>query len=277
MHDGRVATAYELEFVSDFWVNLHHVLYAAAWAGRTERPSMAGTLPEPLNCADGQWLAAIDYYDNNIADRHLLFDPEMHDLGIALINGEPTDILRSVAHIYQEHFWPMHDRANQAWIHAVTMRVNTLAPTVIPLLERAFVEPWPSTPVRADVVWVGIREGGYTSSHLTISSGNPNWNGAEIVFHETAHLMMNTVQRGLHAFDQLWHVVLFYVVGEAVRRAQDEPYTPYMYATGLVDRVWPQYRPVVEESWTPFLDGEIDGAAAIARTRAAAAGAETGR
>jgi hypothetical protein len=65
-HDGRVATAYQLEFVSDFWVNLHHVLYAAAWDG----PRRAA-----LNCTE--WLAAIDYYDRNIADRHLLFDEGM--------------------------------------------------------------------------------------------------------------------------------------------------------------------------------------------------------
>jgi hypothetical protein len=262
--------AYQLEFVSDFWVNLHHVLYAAAWAGRTGPRSMAGALPAPLHCPDEQWLAAIDCYDRNIADRHLLFDPEMHDLGLALIDGEPTDILRSVAPIYQQHFWAAHDRANHAWISDATTRMETLAPAVIPVLEKAFDEPWPTAPVRVDVVWVGTREGAYTSSHITISSGDPDWqqwSAAEAVFHETSHLMMDTLLREFQEYGPLWHVVLFYVVGEAVRRALHEPYTPYAYAIGLFDRAWPQYRSVVEECWTPFLDGEIDGAAAIARTR----------
>src|SRR5579875_2585759 len=97
-HHGAVI-AYQLEFVSDFWVNLHHVLYAAAWAGRTGKRSMAGPLPAPLDCTDREWLAAIDYYDRNIADRHLLFDREMQKLGKSLIKGEPTEVLKSVAPI----------------------------------------------------------------------------------------------------------------------------------------------------------------------------------
>ncbi len=63
---------HQLRFHSDLLMNLHHTLYAAAWARRPQGGTpraLAGALPAPLE-EDGlsaeerkAWTAAIDYYD----------------------------------------------------------------------------------------------------------------------------------------------------------------------------------------------------------------------
>jgi len=65
---------------SAFWPNLHHVLWAEAWARRppsAEKP--AGSLPEPLtaNLTEDErraWETAVAYYDDEVADLNLLFE-----------------------------------------------------------------------------------------------------------------------------------------------------------------------------------------------------------
>src|SRR5262245_36676552 len=69
---------------SAFWPNLHHALYAAAWARRPPRPARPGAtpLPEPLTgdlTSDERaaWDGAVDYYDRELASRDLLFGDGM--------------------------------------------------------------------------------------------------------------------------------------------------------------------------------------------------------
>jgi hypothetical protein len=57
----------------------------------------------------------------------------------------------------------------------------------------------------------------------------------------------------------LWHVVLFYTTGEAVRPVLEERdaqgYTPMLY--GIFARgTWREYRQAIESSWRPYLDGK---------------------
>src|SRR5882724_3334364 len=90
---GQVAN---LRFHSDVLLNLHHILYAAAWARRPEsgtRRALAGRLPAPLDAPLSQeeqkiWNDAVDYYDRRIADRDLLFGNGMEALKAALVAGD---------------------------------------------------------------------------------------------------------------------------------------------------------------------------------------------
>src|SRR5687767_12467348 len=74
---------------SAFWPNLHHVLWAEAWARRPpSQEKAAGALPEPLTgdlTAEERraWDAAVFYYDEEIADLHPLF--EMRSIRKAMI------------------------------------------------------------------------------------------------------------------------------------------------------------------------------------------------
>src|SRR5262245_945744 len=80
-----------LRFRSAFWVNLHHVLYAEAWARRAVPPSrsLAGVLPSPLHgevsaAERASWEHAVAYYDEELASKDLLFDEAMYEIGQAM-------------------------------------------------------------------------------------------------------------------------------------------------------------------------------------------------
>jgi hypothetical protein len=114
-------------------------------------------------------------------------------------------------------------------------------------------------------------------------AGDPDaqkWAAVETVFHEVSHLLTETLTRALdqavgeHAtvHSTLWHAVQFYLTDMAVRHELARTgidYQPYLYATGLIDRVWSRYRAPVEETRRPFLDGKTTRASTAAATLAA--------
>jgi hypothetical protein len=301
--DSSVSTVAALSFHSDMLMNLHHTLFAAAWARRPEAgtlKALAGALPGPLDAplepADrAAWDAAIDYYDRELAAKDLLFDGGMYRIKKALVAGDLEDdgiarALRSTfaaaAPVYRAHFWPSHDRVNREWIRNAGEKLQAVALDVIARLERLYGEKWFTAPVRVDVVWVGNRQGAYASNnptHVTISSGDPDltgWTSVETVFHEVSHTLVlplrNDLARALgdraSAHGVLWHVIQFYLTGAAVQevlRGRGIEYTPYLYSTGLFDRAWGQYRRPVEENWAPYVRGSVTRDEAIARTVAA--------
>ena len=66
----------------------------------------------------------------------------------------------------------------------------------------------------------------------------------------------------------IWHAALFYMVGETVKQAlaaRNVKYQPYMYASGLMDRAWPNFRKPLETHWGAFVRGEISREEAIKR------------
>jgi hypothetical protein len=297
---SNVVTVSNLEFHSDMLMNLHHTLYGAAWARRPEAGTLralAGRLPAPLDAPftpeeRRAWDAAVDYYDTQVASRDLLFGRGMLQLKTALAAGDLASpavraelraVLESVTPIYRKHFWPAHDRVNRAWIQATSESVRSIAPEVIERLTRLYMAPWFKDVARIDVVWVGNRQGAYTSegpTHAVISSGdvaNTGWTAAEIVFHEVSHILIRPIEKRLASalgerlrdHGVLWHVIQFFITGEVVRgvlKARGIEYSPYLYSSGLFDRAWARYRPAVEENWRPYVDGKITVDAAIDAT-----------
>jgi hypothetical protein len=289
-----VAEVASLQLHSAFWPNLHHLLYAAAWslrAGQSGAPPLAGALPSPLE-ADltpaerSVWGGAIAYYDHTLASRDLLRDGGMIAVNDALASAgdmlpeaglteEHRRVLTSAAAVYRVHWWPEHDRANRAWIEQAAERLRSLSPEVPDRLASLYRTPWFTTPVRVDVVWVGNRQGAYTTlrpTHITISSGDPDnrgWTAAEILFHESSHALVGPISTAFRdelaaqhkRAPVLWHVALFYLTGEVMRQAlaaRALEYSPYLYQTGLFDRAWPQFRPIIEREWAPYVAGRRD-------------------
>jgi hypothetical protein len=294
LQTDRVGDALSLEFHSAFWPNLHHVLFAEAWARRRvpAMQSLAGELPSPLTAdvtADerGRWDAAVDYYDRELRTKDLLFDDTMAavrsvlaaasdatDAPPAGLSPEHRGALAAAAPVYREHWWAAHDRANRSWIAATIANVTALAPGVPDRLAGLYHTPWFTAPVRIDVVFVANRQGAYTAlepTHVTISSSDPDnqgWAAAEIVFHETSHALVFPMQRALarearasgKPIGPMWHVALFYLTGEVVRQALERrgvAYTPYLYQTGLFDRAWPKFKAPIETYWRPYVDGKV--------------------
>lgn len=294
---------------SAFWPNLHHVLWAEAWARRPpSEESAAGALPEPLVTAHltaderRAWDAAVSYYDEEIADLHPLF--EMRSIRKAMIAAgtdisatglEPAhhEVLLRAAPVYRKHWWPAHDSANRTWVVDSLSKVAELTPDVPERLARLYGVPWFTSAVRVDVVRVANREGAFTSidpapAHITISSSAPNgqqWSAAEILFHESSHALVFPLMDAFAAelrtqrkvSRQLWHVALFYLTGEVVRQALAErriAYEPYLYNTGLFDRAWPELRAPIESHWKPYVNGEVPRDAAIRNVVSAIEGAD---
>lgn len=295
----RVTEVSQLEFHSSFWLNLHHTLYAAAWARRPEAGTLrarAGALPAPLDAplSDEErqaWTTAVDFYDQELANRDLLFDGRLSRMKPFLARGDVSalevgddvrKVLRQAAPVYRKHYWPEHDKVNRAWIDATVNDIRQVAPEVIAKLERFYGVKWFDSPVRIDAVWIGNRQGAYTTTepvHAVIASGVPDhkgWNSVEIVFHEISHKLIYPLEAdlakalgdGIKQHRDLWHVVQFYLTGAAVQqtlRARKIEYTPYLYQ-GLIDRAWPQYRDVADKVWRLYADGVIDRDEAIRRS-----------
>lgn len=285
-----VAEVANIRFYSNELLNLHHTLYAAAWAGRTsptEGRVLAQKLPHPLSASFTPqervvWDQAVHYYDTQIADRDPLNGRGMDRIKAALVSSKLDDpaidkdlkaVLETVEPIFHKYFWPEQDRVNRAWIAAMTEHVKAIAPGVIPRLEKTYDAKWFTTPVRADAVWVGHWGQAYTSvnpsPHSVISSTDPfdqDWSGAEVVFHEFSHALNFKLQGKVRTalgdansqHGVLWHVIQFYLTGEVVRevlRARSVDYTPLVYSVGLFDDEWAQYRNLIEGVWEPYLHG----------------------
>ncbi len=288
--ESTVGTTANLEFHSDFWLNLHHLLYEAA----SDRRSDAGAAraagfrtslsPEEQRIWDG----AVDIYVRDVASKDLLFDFQMTAMKVAL--GEagqdladaartlPAPIknaLETAAPLYRAHTWAADDRGNRAWIAEARRQLEELAPDVSPRLASLYGTVWPTTPVRVDAVRVAISKGAYTSDGppdwIVVSTSDPDiqgWAQAETLFHETSHLLIHPVEQALYVAARdlhvplpraLWHVVLFYTAGALTKQAlaqRDVAYEPYLYKTGLFDRAWPMYRPAIEAVLPNFVSGK---------------------
>jgi hypothetical protein len=289
--DSPVAEVAQLRMYSSFWLNLHHFLYASAWAkrpGEPRTPRLAMPLPLGADVSmtpaeKAAWDHAVDVYEREFASRNLLQDFGMLGIKSGLVDrddnltGAPYDdelrsLLLSAAPVYRKYWWPGHDAANRAWIAQAARRTATQATPIISKLTALYGVAWFSTPARVDVVRVGISQGAYTSlnpTHIVVASGDASydsWASTEMLFHESSHALIQKVQAAVNAAltaskkraDNLWHVVLFYVAGEVTRQQLAKAgveYKPYLYATGLFDRAWPQFRAPVESHVQAYIDG----------------------
>lgn len=265
------------QFHSGFWVNLHLTLYAQA--------------PDPA-AADVHWRSALAYYKANLASRDLTFDSgviklknELEDqenaerlTPAAELNTELIAMLERVAPFYRHTMWSKADQANRRWIKTITPLVAQYGRRLSTELSDFYQAPWPSDPVRVDVVNHANWAGAFTTlypTRITISSvdaRNQDNAGLEILFHEASHAIIDRLTDTLHAECKkqnvllprrdLSHAMLFYTTGEMVRRAIPG-YVPYAEANGLWQSSWPMYIGPLQRDWQPYLDGKASFYAAI--------------
>lgn len=279
---------------SNFWENLHHFLYVSAWARRSEAqlqrrlamPLSAGEVATMTDKEQATWDAAVSYYDHEFASKDLLFDDGLTAINYGLAGAKTLAgrshaadhrrFLEAAAPIYMRYRWPRRDAANRAWIADVAGRTAPVARQIIDRLTSLYGVDWFERPVRVDVVRFGKRQGAYTAlaPHVRVvvasaDAGCADWAGAEILFHESSHGLIQNVRT---AVDQamtpvgknsrdLWHVVLFYITGEVTRKtlaAHGIDYQPYLYSTGLFTRAWPMFQEPVEQAVRPFVDGNVN-------------------
>lgn len=280
-------------FHSNFWLNLHHFLYVTARARKgldARRPAVTSALADTagfgaLPGSDRKkWEAAVAYYDSAMASRDILFDSSMVTINNRLASADSAASLRDsgldpsliatlegAAPVYRRLWWPRHDAANRAWTARMRELLALHGDSIAAWESRAFREPWSSAPVRVDVTAYSNWAGAYTTSgpsHITVSSvsdGNQDDQGFEILFHEVLHTMDDSLRSALNAAFRangktpprdLTHTFIFYTAGALTRRAMPE-HVPYGEKNGLWDRV-PDFRralPLLQRTWQPYLDG----------------------
>jgi hypothetical protein len=222
--------------------------------------------------------------------RDLLFDRDLISIQIALEDAETSpdlagtelppelkSVLQKAAPIYRGHWWPEHDRKNRAWIEQIKPLVVKYGYSLKNSLAKIYETPWPTEPVRVDMVMYANWAGAYTTlypTRVTISTSepaNPEAGALETVFHESSHALVDKMRA---AIDQaaaaenahragspfqpgpIWHAVLFYTAGALV--AQRIPgYVPVADRIGLWKRAWADPdRALIAEDWQPHIDGK---------------------
>lgn len=299
--ESQVDTSAHFAFWSDPRINLHHFLHQWANADLTDgglRPVEVAERDEFSTLSEeerDEWLAAVAFYRESLAERSLLFDDGMVALrdelagftGVGPVGGlrgelaEAVGVVERALPVYQRVWWAKHDTANRAWIAAVLPALRATEHDLAPRLAVAFGGRWPEDPVRVDVAAYAGRVGAYTTGappNTTVSSRDPGYampRSLEMLFHEASHVdsLEGSLQiaieeafrqRGLRAPPGLSHVVIFETAGELARRVWatrgDRAYVPYADHEGLYERnsVWAVYRRALAPSWREFLRGALD-------------------
>lgn len=289
-------------FHSNFWVNLHQVLFHEALlrAGKPDRRLQNNAplaAPEMNEQEKTDWNAAIAFYAANFGSRRELFDDEMVKINAELakqpddggslnapeLHSEVAAVLQRAAPVYRKYWWPVHNKSNEDWIASQSARVRDFGPKIAAAMTKDLRQQWPAAPIRVDVCYYVPEIGhAYTTDrppHTTFSSSAPtlaDLSGFETLFHEASHSFADTMGNALSAeceaakknCGDLWHAVLFYTAGVETRRAlppaDHANFTPYAYKYGLYERGdYPKYRRALESDWQAYLDGKTSFAAAI--------------
>ncbi len=305
-----VATTPHFAFYSDFATNLNDALIAAGVARKDGKPELFHSGVEKSCFGDlapsarAAWDRAVDYYAEivspaNWSDRpqyllrvHLAGFGEQLEDALARQFVEIARSFRAAAKpAYEACRWATQDAENRRWIERLNPQLAAHEQKIAHRLAEVYQKPWDGLPIPVDVVetvnWSGANSVSRdpAGGHLLISNSYQGPAALEVVFHEASHLLMGRGDPLRQALDQaasaldltlpddLWHVVLFYTTGEAVRRVLDQAgesgYTPMVYA--IFDRSdWGRYRAAIESTWPAYMDGKrtVSEAAADLLTQA---------
>ncbi|MGB7623737.1 MAG: hypothetical protein WBN92_15435 [Terriglobia bacterium] len=295
---------------SDFDTNLNDALIAAGLARRSNKAELFHSGAE-ASCFDklppsarAAWDGAVDYYTKIISpagwDARQQFLLRMQLVGFeaewraAAGATEFVEIARSFRAVatpaYKACRWTAQDENNRRWIDDQKPRLAADEPRIAARIEQLYQKKWKSLPILVDVVetvnWSGANTSWSNSGQgdILISNSPQGPAGFETLFHESSHILMDrgdpvwqALESAAKAVDfrlpkDLWHVVLFYTTGEAVRPILDERgpsgYTPMLY--GIFGRgAWVEYRQALESCWRPYVEGKQSLAEAAASLIAA--------
>lgn len=293
-----VLTTPHFAFYSDLETNLNDALIAAGVARNGKKPELfhsgdeAACFEKLPASARAAWDGAVDYYAKIISparwsDRQQFllrvqlagFDDELKDAGDRQFADIAGGFRAAASPAYEACRWPAQDAKNRRWIEGLKPRLAEDEAKVASRLEQLYRKRWNGLPLPVDIVETVDWSGANTifrdpaGGHILISSSNPDSAALEVVFHEASHLLMRRNDPLPQALDSaakaadfrlpgdLWHVVLFYTTGEAVRHILDDggqpAYTPMLY--GIFDRGgWVGYRAALESAWRPYVDGRRD-------------------
>lgn len=283
----------QFRFESKLWPNLHHFLYVLArWRNNTPDRFRVAVRQAPLDvegfdglpASDRQaWDEAVAVYQIHAAPLDISYG-KLVDVNYALADlpavaplDQAADIpveirkaLEKAGPVYRKLWWPRHNAANQLWTKQLRPQVEQFGPRLADQLAAAFRRPWPSAPLRVEVVAYAQWAGAYTTDDpplITMSSLDEQHKGAdglEQLFHECSHLMMAAVDSCLRSLApsmggdhvrEVSHTILFYTIGEVMRRTVPG-HVPYAIHYKVWQRGWSRYFELLQQYWQPYLDGK---------------------
>jgi len=292
-----ILTTPHFAMYSDFDTNLNDALVTAGLARHDKKPELFHSGADAA-CFDklppserAAWDSAVDYFAHIVSptgwDAHeqlmlrwqlVGFDAEWRAIDGAAEFVEIARGFRAVATpAYRACRWTAQNESNRRWIEDLKPRLAADEQRVAARIEQLYQKKWTSLPILVDVVetvnWSGANTTWSNAGQgdILISNVPDGASGFETLFHESSHILMDRgdpVRQALesaakavdfHLPNDLWHVVLFYTTGEAVRPILDERgpagYTPMLY--GIFGRgTWTDYRQALENGWRPYIDGK---------------------
>jgi len=240
----------------DFWLNLHHFLYALGVieAKLPDADSPALT-PARLDMEQGlrrvgeqqrrlwseivssyalQWSRSLPNSEPAAGIvRALTRAGDMPALRTVDVDASLRAVLEQAAPIYREAWWPSHRERNRAWRAQLEPLLAQHAPAIRDFITRAFAAQWPQQGRLLHACGYANFGGAYSMVNggiIVISSADPDssgLSGLEAVFHEASHqwdpqtfatLNTHAKQMNVTVPRDLTHALIFFTAGEAVRR-----------------------------------------------------------
>ena len=290
---AAVATTRHFAFHSDFATNLNDALIESGRARKAGKPelfrtgneeSCFGGLPRPAQAA---WDHAVAYYAEIISPERWS-GRQQFSIRLDLAGAEELEEARDLRDVgiarsfrgaaapaYEACRWTTQDAENRRWIDALVPLLSVHEEAVSLRLADLYSEPLAGLPIRVDVVETVNWSGATTilldpvGGHIVISNEAESGPvSLEYVFHEASHLLMgrghpvrNALAEAAEQLDvqlprNLWHAVLFYTTGDAVRRtlaeAGEPAYTPMIFS----GNIFKSFHEPMESAWRAYLEGE---------------------
>jgi hypothetical protein len=256
----------------DFWLNLHHFLYAAgaveAKLPEASRDALAPAGPDVQRGLERldteqrrQWTGIVSQYAQQWSRSNPQTEPaanivralsavdEKATLAGARIDPALRSALELAAPIYRAGWWNAHRDGNRAWRSQVEALIARHGERVRDYLTRAYAIDWPRSGRAIRVTSYANFGGAYSLVNgglIIVSSVTPSsqgLSGLETVFHESLHqwdpqtfgaLGEQARKVGARVPQDLPHAIIFFTVGEAVKSVAPD-YVPLVETLGIWD------------------------------------------
>jgi hypothetical protein len=256
----------------DFWLNLHHFLYAAgAVEAKLSEASRAALAPAGPDMQRGlarldaeqrrQWTEIVSKYAEQWSRTNPQTEPAANIVrALAAVDETPTlaavkiepalrSVLEQAAPIYRAGWWATHRDGNRAWRSQMEPLLARHGERVRDYLTRAYAIEWPRTGRVIRVTSYANFGGAYSLVNgglVIVSSVTPSaegLSGLETVFHESLHQWdpqtfgaLGEQARKINARvpQDLPHAIIFFSVGEAVKSVAPD-YVPLVETLGIWD------------------------------------------
>lgn len=242
-------------FHNNMLMNLHHFFYELASNRQKNKLKEDGQVFNEIGDSNRiknlsqedrkLFNRGIEFYKENVIDKELLHSGKIlkwlqchnpnETIRDTTYSENFTEILNSLAPLYQTYFWESHKKENEALLNKYIELLRKTEDQVIEKMESLSGLIWQGK-VRVDLTTYGNWASAYSPAddNIVISSIDPLMNSSlfmEFTFHESSHLLFTRAspfrkalfakskELGIKAPRQLWHAAMFYLSGLATKEA----------------------------------------------------------